>query len=119
MIRKLDGNEKLRISLQSGIEELKMTQQSQTSLYRIVQELIQNTMKHANATEVNLELQEINGMLKFSIADNGVGVSKEKIEKNEGIGWRNIKARLQLLNGSLAIDETLKIGTHINMSIPL
>ena len=86
------------------------------NLYRVIQELINNTIKHANASEIKLDLKLEKNQLHLSYSDNGKGI-KEKI-KDPGIGINNIQLRIKNLLGQC---ETLNQveGYHFKATIPL
>ncbi len=85
-------------------------------IYKIVQELITNTIKHAEATKISIQLTLINHELNILFEDNGVGFDTHKV--SEGIGFTNIKTRLQKLNGVINIDSFHQRGSIINLEIP-
>src|SRR5690606_11565846 len=68
-------------------------------LYRIMQEQLNNIVKHAKATEIRITLQASGKSCCFSVRDNGVGVEID--EKKKGFGLKNIQNRVQLLNGQV------------------
>ena len=85
------------------------------TIYRIVQEALQNVIKHANAKECSIEITNVgNKELYLSIEDNGVGFDVNKIE-NEGIGLKNIKERAEILNSKLILTSELGKGTKIEV----
>lgn len=82
------------------------------SLYRMVQELIHNVIKHAQATQLLVQFSYQNERLGITIEDNGIGLSREIINRSKGTGLNNIYARVKILNGHMDIvnDES---GTTI------
>ncbi|NHN26645.1 tetratricopeptide repeat protein [Flavobacterium jejuense] len=85
--------------------------------YHIIQELITNTIKHAHATNIELQLNLIENLFSVIFEDNGKGFT---IENNkDGIGLTNIKNRINNLNGSLHIDSTPNRGAIFNIEIPI
>ncbi|MFD2541230.1 tetratricopeptide repeat protein [Lacinutrix gracilariae] len=84
--------------------------------YRIVQELINNILKHAEAKKVDVQLTKHTDHLNIVINDDGKGFQKNK---KQGIGLRNIKERLQKLKGTLEIDSSPGHGTSITIDIPI
>jgi len=84
--------------------------------YRIVQELINNILKHAEATRADVQLTRHEYHLNIIINDNGKGFKKNK---KQGIGLRNIKERLHKLQGTLDIDSVSGHGTSITIDIPI
>lgn len=88
--------------------------------YRIIQELMNNTMKHANASKVILTLEQTGNVLDIEYSDNGEGFDIEEVRKKswsmrKGIGISNIEARVKLLNGTITIKSKINKGTSCNM----
>lgn len=86
-------------------------------IYKIMQELITNAQKHSQATKVEIQLTQIDGMLKLLFEDNGRGFSTTTTR--QGIGFQNIQERLKLFGGTLSIDSFPSKGTVIDIEIPL
>jgi len=86
------------------------------NLYRILQECLQNIVKHAEATKVELDFEYGEGMLKIHINDNGQGFDVRKAKK--GIGQKNIKSRVQKLNGTWNVESAPGQGTAISVLLP-
>lgn len=88
-----------------------------SEIYHIIQELITNTLKHAKASNIELQLNLIENLFSVIFEDNGKGFT---IENNkDGIGLTNIKNRINNLNGDLQIDSTPNRGTIFNIEIPI
>ena len=88
------------------------------NVYRICQELITNCVKHARASFVNLQLFFRDGKLVMQVEDDGVGFNHHN-PREGGIGLRNIKSRVQLLSGEIAIDSAPGKGCTIIIDFPL
>ncbi|WP_407265492.1 sensor histidine kinase [Tenacibaculum maritimum] len=86
------------------------------NIYRIIQEAIQNIIKHARASEVLITFTYINNNIKLEIKDNGIGLDYSKIEK--GIGFKNIKLRVLRLKGKLTINSSPNKGTSLTIRFP-
>ncbi|NOG58545.1 MAG: sensor histidine kinase [Bacteroidetes bacterium] len=71
-------------------------------LYRIVQELVSNTLKHANASEISVQTNSDGTTFNLIYEDNGKGFNPKEVK--QGIGLENIKARVKKMNGSLHVD---------------
>ncbi len=85
------------------------------TLYRITQELIQNIIKHSQASEVHLQLMKTNHQILYLVEDNGIGFQS----KNEkGIGLKNIRSRIDVIKGSVSFDSE-NTGTLTTIKIPL
>src|SRR5690606_38480546 len=81
------------------------------SSYRIIQELIQNILKHASASEVLVQFQKIKNILSITVEDNGKGF--DPALKTAGIGLNNIATRVKGYNGKLSIDSKTDVGTSV------
>lgn len=97
-------------------EESQLNNQRGMVVYRILQELIQNTLKHANATECELMLTEENGTILIQYSDNGKGVSQEQLEK--GNGWQSILTRLTAIDGVIYLPKNPLGGLKIDITLP-
>lgn len=87
------------------------------SVFRIVQEQMNNIIKHAQATQVNLELMRNNHMIYLKIADNGVGFDSKQHRK--GIGLYNIISRAEVYNGIVDIETEPGKGCALYITFPL
>ncbi|MGB5554827.1 MAG: ATP-binding protein, partial [Flavobacteriaceae bacterium] len=89
----------------------------QMELFKIIQELMTNTLKHAAANKVEIHVSLIDDELSLIFEDDGVGFNTQQI--TQGIGFKNIKSRILELNGALHIDTTAHRGTTISIEIPI
>lgn len=88
-------------------------------LYRIVQESLNNVVKHSGATEVMVQLVREGNALHLTIEDNGIGFQCEQALENGGSGLKNLQSRVAFLNGSIEFDSEPGAGTAINIDIPV
>ena len=86
------------------------------NIYRIVQELLNNCIKHANANDVFVTLIKDNDSLVLTVEDDGQGISQTD---HTGIGMNNVKLRVGLINGEIEIDSTEGKGSLINIEVPI
>ncbi|KQC30701.1 sensor histidine kinase [Flagellimonas eckloniae] len=87
-----------------------------THLFRIVQELLQNVIKHANASLVNIQLFGHKNSITLSFEDDGQGVFEKK--KNVGIGLKSVQSRVVQMNGQFLFDSIQDKGTSVLVIIP-
>lgn len=85
------------------------------SIYRIVQEAINNTMKYAAATNVSLNITESESLLMLSIKDDGIGFNIAEIDLGNGL--ENMRNRAASINADFALNSALDVGTEINITI--
>lgn len=88
------------------------------TLFRILQELFQNTLKHANAQHIQLNIYVENKVLTIHYTDDGVGIKKIN-DIGKGIGLNNIANRTVLLNGSMKLNKQLQSGFEIIFTFKL
>ena len=87
-------------------------------IFRAIQELITNTIRHSQATEVKIHLDMGEANVKVSVDDNGKGFEVAILEKDENMGIKLIKERAEMLGGHLEIDSLLGQGTRVTFQIP-
>ncbi len=109
---------KLEVNLYANNVSGVLDGEQELQLYRIVQELMSNILKHSEATETNIQLNENDDSVNLIVEDNGVGFNPDKLSVKAGIGLVNLKARVAKLNGTLHIDSGLGAGTTISIDIP-
>lgn len=108
---------KIAVSFQAhDIKSLKFDKLAQFNIYRIVQEAINNIMKHAGATEAGIQLIGKENNLTIMIEDNGKGFDPKNILN--GRGQKNMRARTNWLNGNFHLDSRPGHGTTICIDIP-
>ena len=89
----------------------------QSNLYRISQELLKNTVKHARASELSVQLIQHEEEVNLIVADDGIGFDPDK--KGKGIGMGTIRSRLDLVRGDMHIDSHPGKGSSITIRIPV
>ena len=104
----------LQVSYQSiGLENVAIDQTTAITIYRIVQELINNTMKHAAAKSTIVQVTKTNGQLSVTVEDDGKGFDTGILKQSKGIGWDNIKNRIDFLKGKLDVRSEIGKGTSV------
>lgn len=98
-------------------EEPALPQPVQVTLFRLVQELTHNIVRHAGATQATLELETLPNGVSLRAEDNGHGF--DPLTVAEGLGLRTVRNAVALLGGIVAVDSSPEFGTHIRLRIPL
>lgn len=104
-----------KIQFQTSIQIEKISSDIGLEIYRVIQELVNNTLKHSNCTKVHLELSQVNHSLSLIYEDNGIGFKKSKIVA--GMGLKNIENRAKKLDGELTIDSSPGKGSTFIIEI--
>jgi signal transduction histidine kinase len=89
------------------------------NLYRVAQEAINNALKYSQAHHLWIDLDEVDGMQRLSISDDGVGIDPELAERGQGLGLHNLRHRAKLLGGTCAVTRNTLGGTTISISYPV
>jgi signal transduction histidine kinase len=98
----------------------KLDPEIQTTCFRIAQEAITNTLRHAHATHVDVDLRRENGKLRLLIRDNGIGFDVESAQaQTVGLGLIGVRERAALVGGRAKIISSPNKGTTIEVSAPL
>jgi signal transduction histidine kinase len=117
-IQKID-EESLKISFETQGFSDQLEYSEEVILYRVIQELINNVIKHAKATHLNILLQKTKNEIFVEISDNGIGFDYTKISQMEGLGLKNIKVRIDYLKGKFEYVANQPKGTTVKINIPL
>ncbi|MBB3054569.1 sensor histidine kinase [Mucilaginibacter gotjawali] len=88
-------------------------------IFRIVQEIFNNIIKHAAATQISIALDHFDGKLNLSMIDNGVGFNTDSLPAGKaGIGLQNIRKRAAIIGGEAVITSNPGEGSRVTVSIP-
>jgi len=90
------------------------------SLYRIIQEWVNNVIKYAQATKIEVQLVGHEEEISITVEDNGNGFDTARLEQSNGNGWKNIKSRVNLVRGEVEIDSAPQHkGTSLIIRVPV
>lgn len=116
-INKIDSR-KLKINLETfGLQE-RLDQNIETVLYRVIQETVNNVIKHAGANSLDIQLNKDDEGINAMIEDNGKGFDLSQLDKFEGMGLKNIRSRVNFLKGNVDFSSNPEKGTLIAIFIP-
>jgi signal transduction histidine kinase len=102
-----------------GFEERRLREETEITVYRIIQELLNNVIRHAKASEINIELNLMENLLSLIISDNGQGFDPESVADHKGIGLQNLSTRVRMLKGTFYIDSGRNNGATFLIDIPV
>lgn len=109
----------LKVELNTfGLKE-RLKTQTEFNIYRIIQELVSNVIKHARADKISIQVNRFEDMINIMVEDNGVGFDVEKARQEGGIGLRNVASRVHELEGTLDFDSSPGKGTTVTIDIPV
>ena len=117
----------LQINYQSiGMEKAVIEQTTAIAIYRIVQELINNTMKHAAAKTAIVQVSKANGEISITVEDDGKGFNplilqgtkaRPDDQVGQGMGWSNIQSRVEYLKGTMDVQSEPDKGTSVHIEL--
>ena len=99
-------------------EERRLPSKYEVALFRLIQESVQNVMKHAEATEVTVKLEIKKDLVSVVVRDNGKGFDKT-VKKTASFGLVGMEERVDILDGELSIDTSIGKGTVVVIGVPL
>ena len=109
----------LKVNLHSeGLNE-RLDSNTETVLYRIIQECVNNVIKHAGATQLDISLIRDEDGISATVEDNGKGFDTADSSKNSGLGLKNIQTRVEYLKGTVDFDSSPGKGTLVAIHVPL
>lgn len=112
------GRNNLEFILQFYDGEQRLPQTTYLTLYRIIQELINNAVKHAEATEILVQYVVDGDKVNITVEDNGTGFKNDR-QETKGMGLHNLKTRVAYLNGTIDFDSIEGEGTNVHIEIPM
>ncbi|MDG2193960.1 MAG: tetratricopeptide repeat protein [Polaribacter sp.] len=109
-----------QISIKSEIRNIRRYDQNfEIKINNIIQEFVNNLLKHSNATDATVSIVEKENKLHINIEDNGIGFDTKNIVQKDGLGINQIEARVQMMDGSFEIDSQQGKGTRICIVLPV
>ena len=109
----------IKCEFKTLLQELHIHPEHALALFRILQESLNNVLKHAMATLVKVQLTSIDDKLILEIVDNGVGFDKNNCGRPDSYGLISMKEQLKLINGNFEINSKIGEGTYVRVKIPI
>lgn len=110
LILDFEKTKMVSINYQNRIEFSSSGFDIQLQLFRIIQELINNSLRHGKASAIKIDFGMQNNKHQCVYKDNGLGFDVSKLDKIKGFGMQNIESRIELLNGTLGLDSEKEKG---------
>ena len=101
------------------LQEDMLSEQKANMIYRIIQEITNNTIRHASASKILIQLMQHEKSLHLLVEDNGKGFDINEVVSNKGMGLKSIDSRVKYLGGTINFDTAPGLGTAVNIEIPL
>ena len=115
---KVNVSKNIKIKINSNINEHRLDYNVEVVLYRVICELINNTIKHAAAKNIKIDLIKENQQLNIHYQDDGKGFDiNEVLTKTEGRGYANIQSRVRSINGKISFESKLNSGVDVSIQL--
>jgi len=108
----------IAVDLEAGAITDRLPPEVETAIYRIVQEALTNVVKHAHARRVSVLVTRADGRIKTVIEDDGKGFDPREAT-GDGVGLIGMRERIELLDGTLAVESSETSGTTVAVEVPL
>jgi two-component system, NarL family, sensor kinase len=117
---KISSGKGLQVTFSAHEFDTRLDEQTEISIYRIILELINNIVKHAEATSATVQLVKFPDNINITVEDNGKGFDFSKVsQEKKGIGLGNVFSRVEYMNGAVNVDAVAGRGTTVIIDIPL
>lgn len=116
-IESFDSKSKIRFKYKSNISDLRFDEKIEINIYRVIQEIMNNTIKHSKASELSIDITYENNNLNIYTKDNGVGFNLKNINSNGGLGLTSLKNRIKMIGGEIDIISTNNNGVAFTIQI--
>lgn len=115
----INKNSALQLTYQSfDLKDEDVSNNKVSTIYRIIQELVNNIIKHAHAKTALVQFIKKNNTLSITVEDDGKGFDISILKNNTGIGYSNLYSRVAYINGKIDVQTELGKGTSINIELP-
>ncbi|MFP4663006.1 MAG: sensor histidine kinase [Bacteroidales bacterium] len=119
-INKINASGEIKAHMQADIDKKNLSGKLETIVYRVICEMLTNTLKHARASRAEIIMHQSSKALLIDYQDNGQGFNVDEVISNQqGMGISNIYSRVASLNGSVDIRASRENGTNVKIYIPL
>ncbi|CAG0976739.1 Signal transduction histidine-protein kinase/phosphatase DegS [Flavobacteriales bacterium] len=113
-VRKINSSNKVEIFFENNVNN-RINETIEVALYRIVQEVVNNMIKHSQANTIKILLSQQHSKGILVISDNGKGFDTKLIEQSKGIGWKNIYSRAAIINATINVTSATDKGTQVEI----
>ncbi|TCO07106.1 sensor histidine kinase [Natronoflexus pectinivorans] len=120
-INKVNQSKGLKVTLKTNALDIRFPEGIEILVYRSVCELINNTIKHSEATKVEIDFQVRNSLIELKYKDNGVGFDTQNLfadKKDSGTGYFNMFSRIKSLHGTMEVFSNKNKGVYVIITIP-
>lgn len=115
LMEAVEASKKIEVVLEIQVED-KLDNEKGLEIYRIIQELVNNALKHSDCSKLRIDISSIDNEMSIIFQDNGTGFEQDKIIR--GMGLNNIEKRVEKLNGDFTIESSIEKGSTFIIELP-
>lgn len=120
MTKEISTTHRTKVSIHENGFNQRLENALELTVFRTIQELINNVIQHARATEVDIHINAHEDVLNIMVEDNGQGFDATQITKNNsGIGLKSLDRRIENLDGKMIIESRMGVGTSVIIDLPM
>ncbi len=119
LANEIQGSYDMKVETSFELKEEQISSQIKRNLYRIIQESVNNAMKHGKAEVIRISLKMNGNVVRCSITDDGLGMHPDDLSQTKGLGLKSIKARVESMSGSLSIESEPGKGVRTEVHVPV
>ena len=113
LCEEFESSKSVKISYQNKIDFDDREKDKHLHVFRILQELMNNSLRHGKASEISIVFDKVNGINNCFYHDNGTGFDSKNSENQKGLGMKNIASRISFLNGNINVNSDINKGVEI------
>jgi signal transduction histidine kinase len=118
LVNNINTSKSLKVNLEANVSG-SLGKSLDITIYRIIQEVLNNMIRHSKADRIHLDIHRGNETLHINIKDNGVGFDASKLKESKGMGWKNIFSRVSMMNGDINVSSEPSRGTAVFIRLKL
>jgi signal transduction histidine kinase len=107
------SSKSVSVDYQNQVEFVNLEKDKHLHIFRILQELMNNSLRHGKATNISILFEDNNGSSACRYNDNGCGFDMKNEKNRKGLGMKNIESRITFLNGTMSIDSAINQGIEV------
>jgi len=120
LVDEMNEQSNIKVTTQWFTKDSGIIDKKKVVIYRIVQEALNNSLKHSQASHIHVEMTQNKNAYNLTIEDDGIGFDYEALkQKSKGIGLQSLQSRVDYLNGEIQFQTAVGKGTQIDILIPL
>lgn len=115
----ISASKQLKVQVNAHGLDNRLENTIEVKIYRMIQELVSNVLKHADSSELTIQLNKHDKHLNIIVEDNGKGFDVQEVTQKSGMGLKNVESRIYGLGGTLNLDSSIGHGTTVSIDLTL